>query len=187
MDIKQDPKPEGSQDNADSVKVFDPHRWLLDFEQERPLKKASPSGPVKKRTRDEVMMWNLVSVVLDLMFMGIITLLTFWGISQLLETSIKGAVFTLWQISQAGSVLLMISLMWIYHVAIPALATYTPGQWACQITRTPETISFRWVVRSTLRIMALSLTGFIMLPLFSWASGHDLEAQLTGLKLYTKN
>jgi hypothetical protein len=187
MDIKQEPKPEGSHENADSVKVFDPHRWLLDFEQEKPLKKASPSGPVKRRTRDEVMMWNLVSIIMDLMFTVLITLLTFWGVSQVLETSIKGAVQTLWQISQGGSLLLVASLMWIYHVAIPALATYTPGQWACQITRTPEIITLRWVVRSTLRLMALIITGFVMLPLFSWASGHDLEAQLTGLKLYTKN
>jgi hypothetical protein len=141
MDIKQEPKPEGTQNIDNTVKVFDPHRWLLDFEQEKPLKKASPSGPVKRRTRDEIMMWNLVSVIMDMMFMGILTLLTFWGVSQVLETSIKGAVLTLWQISQGGSVLLIASLMWIYHVAIPALATYTPGQWACQITRTPEIIT----------------------------------------------
>lgn len=186
MDIKQDPKPQG-EINDPTVKVFDPHRWLLDFEQEKPLKKASPSGPVKRRTQDEIMMWNLVSAVFDLMMTGVIFVLLFWGLSQLLQTSVKGAFTSIWQISQGGSLFLLLSLLWIYYVALPAILTYTPGQWACQITRTPPEITFRWVIRSTLRVLALFMTGFLLLPLFSWASGHDLEAQLTGLKLYTKN
>lgn len=189
MDINQDPKPESIEKEIGSLteKVFDPHRWLLDFEQEKPLKKASPSGPVKKRTQDEVMMWNLISVFVDVLLMSVVLILSFWGLSQLLQTSVRGAFTSLWQLSQGGSLFLLISVMWIYFVAVPALMVYTPGQWACQITRTPETITFRWVIRSTLRMLALFMTGFLLLPLFSWASGHDLEAQLTGLKLYTKN
>ena len=83
MEIKQEPKPDISNENG-TVKVFDPHRWLLDFEIEKPLKKASPGGPVKRRTRDEIMMWNLISSIADLMMMGLLFLVFFWGFSQLL-------------------------------------------------------------------------------------------------------
>ncbi len=186
MDIKQDPKPHHEEIDSVTVKVFDPHRWLLDFEQEKPLKKASPGGPAKRRTSDEMMMWNLISSVADFLIVGVLLFLFVWGLAQVMQVSVKVAMGTLWQISQGGTLLLVLSLLWIYHVACPALLTYTPGQWACQITRTPQNLTFRWVIRATLRLLALFMTGFILLPLFSWASGQDLEGQLTGLKVYTK-
>lgn len=186
--MNQDPKPQPEKNrDIDSVtKVFDPHRWLLDFEQDKPLKKASPSGPQKRRTNDEVMLWNLVSAVVDLLFVSILLVGFMWGLGQLLQVSVKGALMNLWQISQGGTLGLVLSFFWVYYVAMPALLVYTPGQWACQITRTPEVLTFRWVVRSTLRLLAMVMTGFVLIPLFSWASGQDLEGQLTGLKIYTK-
>lgn len=188
MNMNQDPKPQRDRDGqVDPVsKVFDPHRWLLDFEQEKPLKKASPGGPQKRRSKDEVMLWNLVSSVVDLLFVSLMLVTFMWAVGQLLHVSIKGAVLNLWQISQGGTLALVLSFFWVYYVATPALLVYTPGQWACQITRTPEVLTFRWIVRSTLRLLAMFMTGFVLLPLFSWASGQDLEGQLTGLKIYTK-
>lgn len=170
------------------VPVFDPHRWLIDFEPEKTVKaKAPPSGPTRRRSKDEMMMWNLVSSIVDFLFVTAFACLFLWSIGQLLETSIKGTVFGLWRLSPVGTVLLSFSFLWVYHVAMPALFTYTLGQWACQITRTPQEISVAWVLKSTFRLMTLFLTGFIVLPLFSWASGFDLEGNLSGLKLYSKS
>lgn len=169
------------------VPVFDPHRWLVDFESEKPVKrKAPPSGPTRRRSKDEMMMWNLVSSLVDFLFVASFAGLFLWSISQLLGTPIKGIVSGLWQLSPAGTVFLSFSFLWVYHVAMPALVTFTIGQWACQITRTPQEISAVWILKSTFRLMTLFLTGFIVLPLFSWASGFDLEGNLSGLKLYSK-
>lgn len=189
MNMNQDPKPRPSERNRneDSVsKVFDPHRWLMEFEQEKTLKKGSHGGPQKRRSNDEVMLWNLVSSVVDLLFVSLMLVSFMWGVGQLLQVSVKGAVMNLWQISQGGTLGLFLSFFWVYYVATPAIFVYTPGQWACQITRTPKTLTFRWLVRSSLRLLALLMTGFVLLPLFSWASGQDLEGQLTGVKLVTK-
>jgi hypothetical protein len=95
-------------------------------------------------------------------------------------------VMNLWQISQGGTLALFLSFFWVYYVATPAIFVYTPGQWACQITRTPSVLTLRWLVRSTLRLLAMFMTGFVLLPLFSWASGQDLEGQLTGVKIISK-
>lgn len=189
MNMNQDPKPRPSERgrSEDSVsKVFDPHRWLMEFEQDKPLKKGSHGGPQKRRSNDEMMLWNLVSSVVDLLFVSLMLVSFMWGVGQLLQVSVKGAVMNLWQISQGGTLGLFLSFFWVYYVATPAILVYTPGQWACQITRTPKVLTFRWLVRSTLRLLALLMTGFVLLPLFSWASGQDLEGQLTGVKIVTK-
>lgn len=169
------------------VSVFDPHRWLIDFESEAPVKKkAPPSGPSRRRTKDEMMMWNLVSALVDFVFVAAFSCLFIWSFSQLAGSSVKGTISGLWRLSPMGSVFLSFSFLWVYHVAMPALFTYTLGQWACQITRTPQEISLKWIAKSTFRLFTLFLTGFIILPLFSWASGSDLEGQISGLKLYSK-
>ncbi len=169
------------------VPVFDPHRWLIDFEpaQKEP-KRVPPGGRIRYRSPSEIMMWNLISSIVDFLFVSIFYCLFLWGVSQAIGTSIRGTVFGLWQLSPTGTVLFFFSFLWVYHVALPALVTYTLGQWACQITRTPQEISMGWVARSTFRLITLFLTGFIILPLFSWASGVDLEGQLSGLKIYSK-
>jgi len=169
------------------VQVFDPHRWLIDFEPDQKLKKqAPPSGPVRRRSQDEMMTWNLLSAFVDFFFVAVFACLALWGLSQLLGTSVKVAVSGLWRLSPTGSVLLSFSFLWIYHVAMPAIFTFTLGQWACQITRTPQEITVGWLMKSTLRLAALYITGFLILPLFSWAAGSDLEGQLSGLELYPK-
>jgi hypothetical protein len=169
-----------------SLPVFNPNRWLWDFKEEKPQRLASPSGPARGRSNQEIMIWNLVSALLDLIFAGVLCFLFLWGVSRLLDLSIKTTALGLWRLSPSGSGLLFFSFLWVYHVALPALVSYTPGQWACHITRTPSEINFAWVLRSTLRLFWLAITGFVTLPLFSWAAGVDLEETLSGLKLISK-
>lgn len=184
MNIDKNKHPEPT---TNQVPIFDPHRWLVDFEPDRKIKKKSPpSGPVRRRSPNEMMMWNLISSIVDFIFVAAFSCLFLWSIGQLLGSSIRGTVFGLWRLSPTGTVLLSFSFLWVYHIAIPALFTYTLGQWACQITRTPQEISGAWLLKSTFRLITLFLTGFIVLPLFSWASGVDLEGHLSGVKIYFK-
>jgi heme/copper-type cytochrome/quinol oxidase subunit 3 len=163
--------------------LFNPNRWLWDFDGESQTGKKGRSGPVKKRNTNQMMMWNLISSVLDFFFVILTCFLIFWAISRTADTSVRNTLIGLWKLSPTGTVVLLFSFMWIYHVACPALFLYTPGQWACQITRTPKEISFKWILKSTFRLAVLFMTGFMILPLFSWASGIDLEENLSGLKL----
>ena len=169
---------------GEHIPVFNPNRWLWDFEAEKPKTKvAPPGGRVRRRPTNQMMMWNLVSSFLDFLFVGIFSFLFLWGIGHIFDSSVRNTMANLWSISPAGTFLLFYSFLWVYHVATPALFSHTPGQWACQITRAPSEISFVWILKATFRLFILFLTGFIILPLFSWASGTDLEGSLSGLRL----
>lgn len=181
------PNPSGPAGPKDRpVEVFNPNRWLWDFKEEKPQKISRPSGPSRRRSNNEMMMWNLVSSIMDLIFASVICFLFLLMMGRVLDISIKSTLMGLWKLSSTGTVILFFSFLWVYHVALPALVFYTPGQWACHITRTPKEISLNWVLKATFRLLVLFMTGFIILPLFSWASGIDLEENLSGLKLISK-
>ena len=184
--IDKQQNPSKDQGKGEHLPVFNPNRWLWDFEIEKPKKLSGPSGPVKKRSPNQMMMWNLISSIMDFVFVGVICFLVLWGLGKIVDTSVRNTLMGLWKLSPTGTVILFYSFLWIYHVAAPALFSYTPGQWACQITRTPQDITFSWLLKSTFRLIVLFMTGFIILPLFSWASGLDLEESLSGLKLLSK-
>lgn len=171
---------------TDPMQVFDPHRWLIDFDEAKPLKKSPPSGAARRRSQDGMMLWNFISSVMDTLFVLALTGFFLWGVGQVLNSSAQATLLGLWRLSHLGSALLFFSFVWVYYVAIPALFTYTLGQWACQITRTPQHIDFKWLMKSTLRLAVLFGTGFILLPLISWLFIVDLEEELSGLKLYSK-
>ena len=173
-------------DMGEHIPVFNPNRWLWDFEIEKPKKRSSPSGPARKRNANQMMMWNLISSVMDFLFVGLICFLLVWLMGRAIDTSVRNTLIGLWKLSPTGTIVIFYSFLWIYHVAVPALFSYTLGQWACQITRTPDEITFTWVLKSTFRLIILFMTGFMILPLFSWASGTDLEESLSGLKLHSK-
>jgi hypothetical protein len=169
--------------NDRQLPVFNPNRWLWDFEIEKPKRMSSPNGPVRRRNLNQMMMWNLISSVMDFLFISLVCVTVLWVFGRALDTNVRNTFIGLWKISPTGTVFLFYSFLWVYHVAMPALVSYTPGQWACQITRTPREISFSWIMKATFRLLVLFMTGFMILPLFSWASGTDLEASLSGLKL----
>ena len=120
---------------------------------------------------------------MDFLFVSLTCFLVLWFIGRMVDTSVRNTLIGLWKLSPTGTVILFYSFLWIYHVAGPALFSHTPGQWACRITRTPKEISFGWITKATFRLVILFMTGFMILPLFSWASGTDLEESLSGLKL----
>jgi len=183
IDRERNPQPK----SQDPVSVFDPHRWLIDFdESSKSTKKSPPSGAARRRSQTAMMMWNLISSVMDVLFVLAFTGFFLWGVGQILNSSAQSTLLGLWRLSHIGSTLLFFSLVWVYYVAIPALFTYTLGQWACQITRTPSKIDFKWLLQSTLRLAILFGTGFVVLPLISWLFIVDLEEELSGLKLYSK-
>lgn len=171
------------QPEGEHLPVFNPNRWLWDFEGEKPKKLSGPSGPVKRRNPNQMMMWNLISSVMDFLFVAIACFLFLWVSGRLFDTSVRNTLMGLWKISPTGTVVLFYSFLWLYHVAMPALFYFTLGQWACQITRSSNRITFTWILKSTFRLVILFMTGFIVIPLFSWASGIDLEESLTGLKI----
>ena len=170
-------------EKGEHIGVFNPNRWLWDFEAEKPKRKSHHSGPVRKRNPNQMMMWNLISSIMDFLFVSLTCFLVLWLIGKAVDTSVRNTLIGLWKLSPTGTVVLLYSFLWIYHVASPALFSQTPGQWACRITRTPKEISFSWITKASFRLVILFLTGFMILPLFSWASGTDLEESLSGLKL----
>lgn len=181
------PEPGAPQpDKGEHIPVFNPNRWLWEFDVEKPKRRGTPSGPVRKRNANQMMMWNLISSVMDFLFVGLICFLAVWLMGKTVDTSVRNTLIGLWKVSPTGTVVLFYSFLWIYHVAGPALFSFTLGQWACQITRTPDEITFGWILKSTFRLIILFMTGFMILPLFSWASGTDLEESLSGLKLQSK-
>ena len=176
-------QPEPHTEPAEHIGVFNPNRWLWDFEAEKPKRKGGHNGPVRKRNPNQMMMWNLISSIMDFLFVSLTCFLVLWFIGKMVDTSVRNTLIGLWKLSPTGTVVLFYSFLWIYHVAGPALFSYTPGQWACRITRAPKDISFAWISKATFRLLILFMTGFMILPLFSWASGTDLEESLSGLKL----
>ncbi len=183
-EIDQQPQGQNQPSGREHIPVFNPNRWLWDFETEKPKKQGRPSGPGKKRNTNQTMMWNLVSSIMDFLFISLACFLIFWLISRTFDTSVRSAFLGLWKLTPVGTVALLYSFLWIYHVASPAVFSYTIGQWACQITRAPKELTFKWILKATLRLTLLLITGLVIIPLFSWASGVDLEETLTGLKLH---
>lgn len=80
------------------------------------------------------------------------------------------------------------SITWIYFSATRVFMGQTPGEWVFdQRLGTPEMMkSPTYGLKAIARASVVVATGFIFIPLLSWAIGRDLIGQLLGLQLVKK-
>lgn len=88
-----------------------------------------------------------------------------------------------------STVSLFAAVTFIYMVVNRAFLGYTPGEWAFdQICgKDADRKSLLYIPRTMLRTLIVMLTGFVILPIFSYLFNKDIAGKISGLMLFKKS
>ena len=143
------------------------------------------NGGSQKRHGFKLALWTVTSALVDhSILLGMTCLFLLTGLL-ILQTTTKG-ILTHHQLFQMGLGVYSL-LAFSYFVLLRLFIGATLGEYSCGIRlgKPSERMQKTYFFKIFVRIIAICLTGFIMLPLFSVLLRKDLAGKISGLSIYS--
>lgn len=160
-------------------KVTDQGKGKLEIAEEPIVSSAFRGGP-NKRKGLKLVAWMFTSVIVDILILIGISCLFLIAVSQIFKQSSIIPPF------EIGLSIYTLS-SWIYFVGARVFVGATVGEWSCglRVGQPYERQQAQYPFRIIARVILITFSGVLIIPLLSLIFKKDLAGHLTRAKLYS--